>query len=482
MNTAYCIKNMGFFSKFLFILWHKYLFERFCLVLFNKDIFLAEQFLDKFNSALADSSIAHTSMPGVFKPESLKQTFQLFLKSTEEKEFGVIYRMLYSYIKTRNEKYFLIGISVVYPEQLFFSLVIAKVIKEKFNKNLRVVLGGPMITKNSEYLIEEQAIYDFVDFFVANDGEKPLVELLNEPIKSRLSEIPNLFFKNTEAFGKYEKSKGTFYLYPEDYAAPDFKGFNLDYYGKTIPVLASKGCFWGKCSFCTYSLMQQHEYRKPVLENVITTIEQSKIIHGVCRYYFVDDALPPSFLMLFANRALEVKLEINWECSLILSKELLSVEFCQLLRKAGLRKVKMGLESISSRILKLMNKYHKDMSEIELQQILNNLHEAGISIVLHVIFGFPTEMLGEAQQTLNFLIKNKDICTPSIQPFSLEENVSVYNNPWGFGITAIHKEDKDSGIRWGYRYEVATGMSQEEAKKFTEEAIKTCCSHAGAET
>ena len=56
-----------------------------------------------------------------------------------------------------------------------------------------------------------------------------------------------------------------------------------------------------------------------------------------------------------------------------------------------------------------------------------------------------------------------------MQPFSLEENTVVFNNPEKFGITKIHEEDKNSGQRLGYRYEVANGMSQEEVRKFVDE-------------
>ena len=47
----------------------------------------------------------------------------------------------------------------------------------------------------------------------------------------------------------------------------------------------------------------------------------------------------------------------------------------------------------------------------------------------------------------------------------------MFDNPSKFGITKIDKEDKTSA-RLGYRYEVANGMSAQEAEDFVAEATK----------
>jgi radical SAM superfamily enzyme YgiQ (UPF0313 family) len=218
--------------------------------------------------------------------------------------------------------------------------------------------------------------------------------------------------------------------------------------------------------------MYENRYFCGTVDNTLKIIRELKKKYGVSNYHFVDDALPPKFMRRFAEGLIEQKLDIEWSTFSILVKDFTDRNLCFLLKKSRVRKFAFGLESISPRILNLMNKYHKNLSESEIKVILKTLRNADISVRLFIIIGFPTETNYEARQTLDFLTKNRDLYhSCGIQAFSLEENTEVFNNPSKFGITKIDKEDKTSG-RLGYRYEVAHGMSMQEAEKFVDEATK----------
>ena len=405
-------------------------------------------------------------------PWSLESIVNFDFSAIRIKDAKKIYGILNPHIKKNSPS--LIGISVIYPEQLFFAFLIAKVIKEKIDKNIEIVLGGAQITKHIKYITDNKRLYDFIDFFVTDDGEGPLFDLLEEFPKKRPSDIPNLYFKAQSETKRYNKSNRTFYMRPKDFLLPDFRGFDLTLYRNQIPVLASKGCYWSKCNFCTYASMRDCRYSIAAAENVLETIKGLKGLYGIMSYHFVDDALPPRFMKQLAQGLDKDKLDIRWASSIILSKEFASKDFCASLKNSGLYQVSIGLESISSRILNLMNKCHKNLNESEIEEILVNLKDAGIKVGIHIIFGFPTETVDEARQTLNFLVKNRTLYdTCMYQPFCLEDNTPVFNHPERFAITKIYKENKDSGERLGYRYEVSKGMNQEESKRFTyEEAAR----------
>ena len=120
-----------------------------------------------------------------------------------------------------------------------------------------------------------------------------------------------------------------------------------------------------------------------------------------------------------------------------------------------------------------MNKRHNDIDASGVKEIFSVLKETGIRVVVHVIFGFPTETVREAKETLKFLVESRDLyhgCM--VQPFSLEDGTSLFDNPETFKITRINTEDKNSGQRLGYSYEISQGVTQREAERFTyEEAI-----------
>ena len=86
----------------------------------------------------------------------------------------------------------MIGISVIYPEQLLFAFMIAEEMKKKYGDSIRVAIGGAQITKHVNHIIKSEKLCKFVDFFITDEGEEPLKRLLEEPAETRFFNIPNL--------------------------------------------------------------------------------------------------------------------------------------------------------------------------------------------------------------------------------------------------------------------------------------------------
>ncbi len=335
-------------------------------------------------------------------------------------------------------------------------------------------MGGPQITKHISHIAKNRHFHNLVDVFITGDGELPLKMLLDETTCDNLSTIPNLYYKKDNSPKDYIKSTGFFRQDPRDFTVPDFTGFDPAIYRRQLPLMASKGCFWNKCNFCTYATINEHRYAITTPEKSIEIIKGLKERYNVSNFRFVDDALPPRFMKGITERISKESLNIKWTCSIILSKDFADLEFCRTLRDSGLYQVSIGLESITPRVLHLMNKCHKDLTQADIKHILTSLKDAAINIGLHIIFGFPGETLEEARQTLKFLVENRSLYdTCMFQPFCLEDNTHVFNNYKRFGITNINRSDKTSGERLGYRYDVSSGMSQAEAADFTyREALK----------
>jgi len=195
--------------------------------------------------------------------------------------------------------------------------------------------------------------------------------------------------------------------------------------------------------------------------------------YGVNNFYFMDDALPTAFLRGLAQVLIEQKAPVTWTTAVILGREFADPEFCQLLKKAGLRLVSFGLESVSPRILRLMNKYHQNLDEAGLLRILQTVREAGIKVAASVFFGFPTETVEEAGATVDFLERHIGLFDViKVQPFCLEDGTMITQEPQRFGIGKIHLEDKSVGRRLGYRFDTKQGMSQAEAARFADLALR----------
>jgi len=357
----------------------------------------------------------------------------------------------------------LVGFSVNFPEQIYYSLVISNAIKS-LDKNIFIVMGGSQITKNIERLIKTKGMAKLVDGFVINEGEEPISELIYQLEHSKkLGKVPNLYFKNGR--GSYRKSKTRFCCNSDYIFAPNFDGLKPS----NIPLHISFGCPWGRCSFCSYRLLHK-KYSCAKVEKIIEIIKFLKAKYKVDSFSFVDDCLTPIFLRDFSKALLKNNIKIFWGCFVALLPGF-NTSTVKLMTKSGCRQVFIGLESMSPRILKLMNKAH---SPEMAKKILNLFENSGIFVNVGIIFGFPTESEKEVLTTFNFIKNNRNLFDEiSIQQFCLEDDTLVFKNPRKFGITKIYKQDKNHGIRLGYRYETSGGMTQEYCEKFAEEARNT---------
>ncbi|MDB9823373.1 radical SAM protein [Deltaproteobacteria bacterium] len=354
----------------------------------------------------------------------------------------------------------MVGFSVMFPEQFIFALMMSKIIKT-LDKKIFIVMGGAQITKNINHLIERGEFSDFVDGYVINDGESPLAELVYQIEHSKnLDQVPNFYFKNG---GSYSKSNNDFSCDTKCLISPNFDGFFFFH----LPLRLSIGCPWGKCTFCTYRLFHK-KYSSGKIETVIKIIKSLQKKYSISNFSFIDDFLPPNFLKRLSEALLREKIKILWSCSIGLVPGF-DGEIVKSMAKSGCRSIRTGLESMSSRVLKLMDKPHNPKLA---KTILALFRDSGIQVNINVIFGFPTETKEEASITLDFLLMNKGDLFDSvvIQQFSLEKDTLIFNEPQNFGITKIYGEEKFFDIRLGYEYEIDSGMTQEEGRLFTEKA------------
>jgi len=362
----------------------------------------------------------------------------------------------------------LVGLSVIYPEQLFFAVLIAAELKRRV-PGVRIVAGGAQISRHIDYLKGDKDVAALFDYLVVEDGQQPFLELLDLPAGGDAMHIPNLYVRSGE--GGFVYTGKEFLLPPDEYPMADFSGFDRNDYSEFLPVMASKGCPWSRCAFCSFCL-KDHRYHLSSVDRMADVLGAMEEHYGTKGFYFMDDALPTSFMKGLAQVLLERKKVFTWTTAVILSRDFLDPDLCALLKSSGLRQISFGMESASPRLLRLMEKYHQGLDPEEIARILTVIREAGIHTAVSVFFGFPTESKEEAQVTLEFILRHiRTFDVIKVQNFCLEDGTRVAQEPERFGITRIYFEDKNAGRRLGFRFEVREGMSQSEAADFTRRAI-----------
>ncbi len=188
---------------------------------------------------------------------------------------------------------------------------------------------------------------------------------------------------------------------------PDFSDFPWDSYpNRIVPIMTGRGCEWGRCKFCSDVVTSAgRTYRSRSLENVLQEIEFQTSRFDVRLLLFLDLKLN-SNLPLWRGLIRElpsVAPSIKWTASVhVDSREDngLSREDLQKAADAGLVRITCGLESGSQKVLNTMA---KGVKKKRMGEFIKNAHDAGISVRLTCITGYPTEEPEDIDLTRRFI-------------------------------------------------------------------------------
>ena len=363
------------------------------------------------------------------------------------------------------EEYGLAGISIIHVGQVIPGLTLARLLRKKY-PDLHIVIGGSVFARHQDILKNKQILFEeFFHSIILFEGEEPLDQLIvslkeNKP----LSTVPNLIYLENGEVIRNGKSKALPY---EQLARPTFDGLPLEKYLMPYPVLpymASRGCYWGKCTFCTHSFIYDSYYRKDNEQRVADDLDYLGKRYGTKYFTFSDEAISPSAFRRMSSAILSKGVEMR---SLgMLKFESGNVETPELfeeMQRAGFIMLFFGLESANDRILSIIDKGCDQATE---KLVLKNSSDAGIWNHLYLFFGFPTEERHEAEDTIQFTVKNSELGTGIIHSvgqstFALEKDSAVYHNPEKFKIDRIiHDPDRDMAIV--FDFDINEGMPRDE--------------------
>lgn len=329
-------------------------------------------------------------------------------------------------------EYDYIGISVPDLSQLIPAFTLARILKEK--TGAKISIGGNYITQNkADFMKHPELFGEYVDFLSVGDGEIAVIELaqyLSGKRKS-LKEVSNTVFKdeNGETVFTYESKKLDF----ENISYLDLDDMDFSLYFSPEPVLPvqlSKGCYWGKCSFCDYYYGQQcFDIKK--IEAVIDELKYYNEKYGIRRFAVIDEAIPPKYYKRLSEAIIESGLDITYYSFARLEDDF-SADVLENMYRSGARILLWGYEAYSQRILEKMN---KGISAVSRERILRDSHNAGMWNNVLFIIGYPTETEEEVNLTLDFVKNNRDIVnstTPS--NFSLKKNALLHDTVGKDGI------------------------------------------------
>lgn len=329
-----------------------------------------------------------------------------------------------------------VGLSVCFPGQLQPAYAFATKIKRAL-PNVHVTCGGPGITQmlirlSGQRLARALGPFDSACVF---EGEHTLLGLVRALEENRpLRECPNVVVRDRLMGARYVSGHGMEDL--KALPAPDFDGLPLDLYFAprlVLPYDPTRGCYWGKCTFCHYGLAEvgTASYREREVATIALHLGALAAKHGTRYFYLSQDSVAPKTIVKMSEAIVAARLDIRWATDLKPEKYL-TQERADILRKAGAVACALGVESGSDRVLKLID---KGAPVAVVSDVVDRLSHAGIAAEAMCFTEFPTETHDEALQTLDFIDERSDkLAVYIVGEFGLTHGSLVAQSPENFGI------------------------------------------------
>jgi len=303
-------------------------------------------------------------------------------------------------------------LSVPFPGSVYAAFRMAQAIKAHHPAIVTVLGGGYVNTELRE--LKEPRVFDYFDFVTLDDGERPILALLEHLAgqRPRLNLVRT--FARVDGQVRYFNTREPDVPFAE-VGTPTWDGLPLDRYlslldmlnpmhrlwsdGRWNKLTVAHGCYWKKCSFCDVSLDYIGRYDGAPAVLLVDRIESIIEETGQTGFHFVDEAAPPKALKALADELQRRNRAISWWGNIRFEKSF-TPELCLQLADSGCIAISGGLEVASDRLLKLMQ---KGVSVDQVARVTRAFSDAGIMVHAYLMYGFPTQTVQDTVDALEYV-------------------------------------------------------------------------------
>jgi anaerobic magnesium-protoporphyrin IX monomethyl ester cyclase len=275
------------------------------------------------------------------------------------------------------------------------------------------LIGGPhpSTSRPSDLFVEFEGLLDYA---IAGDGERGLVELLDQvgtaggrPESRKLSSVPGLIYQNdNEVYSNtpcLDVELDT--LAPVDWNLQEPVWFGsshgLDKVSTGALISDSRGCP-ARCGFCMSQTINGPKPRHRSLENLCAEIEELAHKYGVHVLVFTGNAFMSDvdYIRELCEWFIKFDTPLEWSCTgSAYDRNLTEPGLLDLMRRAGCTLIYFGLESGSPEVRKRL---HQPIPLEECTNIVSLTAKAGIRAGCYFMFGFPDETIEEMNETIKY--------------------------------------------------------------------------------
>lgn len=335
-----------------------------------------------------------------------------------------------------------LGLSIMGPPQVYLALVIARLCKRRW-PGVHIVAGGSHVTLLAHEIASDPRYGGGIDVFMPGHCEDTFVRLLRHvadtgslpsgvgiragaglPSNDNAPRLPTLNGKPLSSCPEFEYE-------------PGFDRDALGIYDPrrvTIPMQLTRGCVYGKCTYCTYPAVETDADKAPDWPRAIGAIASLVERTGIRRFSFKDSLFSTKNLRELARRLKESRLNIAWSATTLLNKSL-SIGVLNELYRGGCRTLEFGLETIDPLGQRL---FGKELDLTMCERVIADATDAGIAVVINQILGWPGQTFDSACKQLDWYESIRIRCPERIHAsfnmLEINRASPMASRPQDFGI------------------------------------------------
>ncbi|MDP2939818.1 MAG: radical SAM protein [Candidatus Omnitrophota bacterium] len=325
------------------------------------------------------------------------------------------------------------------------ALELAKLIRLNGMKQLLLVGGPYPVLFPDKYL-------EYCDIIVNGEGEETFCDILEAcRYKKEIFSLKGILYKKDNSI--FHNKNREFMDNLDDIPFPDYTLLkpSIDYYSKRAriiknimaPVMTSRGCPY-QCTYCNKSVFGS-TFRCRTPENILMEIEWLHKNFKVDQIDILDDNfnLIPERAEKLLDKIIDTDLNIAISCHNGLRADKISDSFAEKLKKSGVFKVGLGIETAD---FKLMQTIKKNLDLNKVKDAITALRKQRITVHGYFIFGLPGDTPSSMKRTIEFAKDvNPHFCNfATCIPFPGTEVYNIVRKEGTF------LEDVDNGVSSGF--------------------------------
>ncbi len=289
-----------------------------------------------------------------------------------------------------------VGISIRPGGQVFRGFRFARAVKA-VRPDLPVVMGGWFPSIVPERVLAHPA----VDYVVTGEGETAFLELVNALSSGRsVDGIPGIARLHN---GRFEHAPPIPSSHIASSPCPAYHLLDIERYigrERELSYISSKGCT-GTCKFCAIHCGYADQWHPRPSGTVIRDITQLvrtyhlRRIRFVDANFFADEERVRAIMDGFIREGLGIEWQAPGRADQL---NALSDDTWDLLQRGGCRRIEVGAESATQRILDDMD---KGITPDDIRTFAETTHRYGIAGIFNYILGIPGETLEDLRRTID---------------------------------------------------------------------------------